>query len=117
MTPLEYFRLFAPAFAAVDDSTVGKWLTIAGSIANAACLDAERAAMAQAYYAAHLISLTTDTANGVTGPVKSEKEGDLSRSYGTVSGDDTWLGQTPYGLAFINLTGPCSGASIMTRMG
>src|SRR5690606_42151932 len=82
MTALEYFRLFAPAFAAVDDTTVGKWLTIAGSIANTACLDAERAAMAQAYYAAHLISLTTDTANGVTGPVKSEKEGDLSRSYG-----------------------------------
>ena len=117
MTALEYFRLFAPAFAAVDDVTVGKWLTIAGSVANTTCLDAERAAMAQAYYAAHLLSLTTDTANGATGPVKSEKEGDLSRSYGMVSGNDSWLGQTPYGRAYADLTAPCAGASIMTRMG
>lgn len=117
MTPLQYFRLFAPRFSTVSDAVVNEWLTIAGSVANTSCLGAERAAMAQAYYAAHLLAITEDTANGITGPVKSEREGDLSRSYGAISGDATWLGQTPYGLAYRNLTAACYGASIMTRMG
>jgi hypothetical protein len=116
MTALQYFRLFAPAFASVDDVTVGQWLTVAESMVNVGCLDTERQNMAIAYYAAHLLSVTESASSGAAGPVKSEREGDLSRSFGAISGDDTWLGQTPYGLAYLNLSSACAGASILTRM-
>lgn len=116
MSPLQYFRLFAPAFASIDDATVSQWLTVAESMVNVGCLDTERQNMAIAYYAAHLMSITESASSGASGPIKSEKEGDLSRSYGAVSGDATWLGQTPYGLAYLNLSSACAGASILTRM-
>ena len=48
MTALEYFRLLAPEYAATIDATVNKWLTMAGNLIVVGCLDAERAAMAQA---------------------------------------------------------------------
>ena len=57
MTELEYFRLLAPEFASVPDATVNSWLTMAGNLIVVGCLDAERAAMAQALYAAHLLTV------------------------------------------------------------
>ena len=119
MTPLEYFRLLAPEFASVSDGTVGTWLTVAGNVANTGCLETEVANMALALYAAHLLWVTQNQASGGskgTGAIKSEKEGDLSRSYGVVSGDTTWLGQSPYGQQYMNVTAPCFGAGIMTRI-
>lgn len=120
MTPLEYFRLLAPEFASVNDVTVGTWLTVAGNIADTVCLEAEVANMALALYAAHMLWITTYQASGsggATGAIKSEKEGDLSRSYGAVKGDTTWLGQSPYGQQYLNVTAPCYGAGILTRIG
>lgn len=117
MTALEYFRLLAPEFAAIPDSTVNAWLGIAGNVANVSCLDDERAAMALALYAAHSLSVSQKTnSNGSQGAVTMEKEGDLQRSYGTVQGGDTWLGGTGYGQQYLDLTSACFGASIMTRI-
>ena len=114
MTELEYFRLLAPEFASVPDATVNSWLTMAGNLIVVGCLDAERAAMAQALYAAHLLTLST--AGGAVGAVVSEREGDLSRTYATIKGGDTVLGSTSYGQQYIELTRPCFGVNIMTRI-
>ena len=114
MTKLEYFRLLAPEFASVPDAAVNSWLTMAGNLIEVGCLDAERAAMAQALYAAHLLTLST--AGGAVGAVVSEREGDLSRTYATIKGCDTVLGYTSYGQQYIELTRPCFGVNIMTRI-
>ena len=114
MTELEYFRLLAPEFAGVADATVNQWLSVAGNLTETGCLDAERAAMAQALYAAHLLTLST--AGGAVGAVVSEREGDLSRTYATIKGCDTVLGSTSYGQQYIELTRPCFGVNIMTRI-
>ena len=114
MTELEYFRLLAPEFASVPDATVNQWLSVAGNITETGCLDAERAAMARALYAAHLLTLST--AGGAVGAVVSEREGDLSRTYATIKGCDTVLGSTSYGQQYIELTRPCFGVNIMTRI-
>lgn len=121
MTALEYFRLMAPEYAALSDATVTVWLEVAADQAAdvSGCLSAEGTARAQALYAAHLQRVTATQASGASGalgPVKSEREGDLSRTYGTVKGDNTWLGQTPYGQQYRDLTAPCSGLGILTRV-
>ena len=116
MTALEYFRLLAPEFAGVDDVTVGSWITMAGNVIDVSCLDTERAAMATALYAAHMLALSQRGGAFTSGSVTMEKEGDLSRSYGKVNGGDTWLGQTSYGLQYMDMTAGCYGASIMTRI-
>ena len=119
MTPLEYFRLLAPEFASVADGTVQTWLAMAGNLIDPGCLDAERTAMTRALYAAHLLSLTLSigqAGNGALGPVTSEREGDLQRTYGALKGSDSWLGQTPYGQQYIAITRACFGVGIMTRV-
>lgn len=117
MTPLQYFRLLAPEFASVTDETVNTWLTVAGNLANVDCLELEVANMALALYAAHLLwSANNAAAGGSVGAVTMEKEGDLQRQYGAVKGSDTWLGRSPYGQQYLNVTSPCFGAAIMTRI-
>ena len=116
MTSLQWFRMLCPEFASVLDATVNQWLALAASDVYAPCLSADDLARAQALYAAHSLKLSQDAASGITGAVKSEREGDLSRSYGNLSGDSTLLGSTPYGLQYKSLTDRCFGASILTRM-
>ena len=54
-----------------------------------------------AYLAAHKLSMASRV-GGAAGQVTSEKEGSLSRSYGSVSGQ-TGYNQTSYGQEFIRL--------------
>lgn len=115
MTELDYFRLLAPEFAGVADATVNSWLTMAGNLIEVGCLDAERAEMAQALYAAHLLALSEGGASS-GGAIVSEREGDLSRTYAAIKGGDTLLGSTSYGQQYIDLTRPCFGVNIMTRV-
>lgn len=117
MTSLEYFRLLAPEYAAVDDATVGLWITMAEALANVACLDAERAAMAIALLAAHMQVLAGRGGSGATGAIVSEKEGDLSHTYAQSSSSSGYYGSTGYGQQYEALTAACVGASIMTRIG
>lgn len=116
MTALQYFRLMAVEFAGVIDATVNTWITIATSDVYAPCLSAEDLERAKSLMAAHLMKLSSDAASGVAGTIKSEKEGDLSRTYGNLSNDGTLLGSTTYGQQYIALTSRCFGATIMTRM-
>jgi len=116
MTSLEYFRLLAPGYASTSDATATQWITIAAMFVPTGCLTAEGYNMAQALYAAHLLTLSPSS-GVVAGPVTSEKEGDLSRSYGSTKGDDSVLGSTPYGLQYIDMTKGCYGGAIMTRYG
>ena len=114
MTALEYFRLLAPEYAATIDATVNKWLSVANLQSAETCFTDDRAEMAQALYAAHLLTLST--AGGAVGAVVSEREGDLSRTYATIKGGDTVLGSTSYGQQYIELTRQCFGVNIMTRI-
>lgn len=119
MTELDYFRILAPEFASVADTTVNQWLSVAGNLTETGCLDTERAAMARALYAAHLLSLSTRSGQGgaaALGAVTSEEEGDLQRSYGGLKGGDTYMGQTSYGQQYLDITKACFGAAIMTRV-
>ena len=119
MTELQYFRLFATEFASVSDETVQQWLTIAALRTEIGCLDADRAAMARGLYAAHLLSLSVSASQGkasAPGPVTSEKEGDLQRTYGALKRADTFLGQTQYGQQYLEITRVCAGSAIMTRV-
>lgn len=113
MNSLQYFRMFAPEFAAVLDADVNAWIAISVATISAACLDAERLAMLHAYNAAHLISLSKRS-GGAVGAVTSESEGDLSRSYAG-SGNAGDFGQTQYGMQAAQLIQACVGATIMTR--
>ena len=115
MTALEYFRLLAPEYAATIDATVNKWLAMADLQAAETCFTDDRAAMAQALYAAHLLALSEGGASS-GGTIVSEREGDLSRTYATIKGGDTVLGSTSYGQQYIELTRPCFGVNIMTRI-
>ena len=115
MTALEYFRLLAPEYAATIDATVNKWLAMADLQAAETCFTDERAAMAKALYAAHLLALSEGGSVGGCAIV-SEREGDLSRTYATIKGGDTVLGSTSYGQQYIELTRPCFGVNIMTRI-
>jgi hypothetical protein len=117
MTPLEYFRVLAPEFAAVPDASVNVWLQMALDEINVECLDVERAARAQALYAAHLLKTSSSaaTGSGGMGQVTSEKEGDLQRTYATLSNSTTWIGSTPYGQMYLEITRVCGGVGILTR--
>lgn len=119
MTALEYFRLFAPEFSTVPDVTVNPWIAIAETLTVTDCLDIERASMAKALYAAHLLSLSTRSGSGgssSSGAITREKEGDLERTYGEVKGSNTYLGQTTYGQQYLDITRVCAGSAIMTRV-
>ena len=115
MTALEYFRLLAPEYSATPDATVNQWLAVADLQATETCFTDDRAAMAQALYAAHLLALSEGGASS-GGAIVSEREGDLSRTYATIKGGDTLLGSTSYGQQYIDLTRPCFGVNIMTRV-
>lgn len=119
MTELEYFRILAPALASITDEAVGVWIGIAECSTNTWCLNDEQKAMANALYAAHLIETTPGLSptGGGAGQVKSEKEGDLQITYGSIDGQDTFLGSTAYGLKYLDLTKAYSGSGILTRMG
>lgn len=119
MTALQWFRFFAPEYSALPDSDVQTLLDAAELFVYAPCLDQTRLDAATALYAAHLKYLQNQSAagEGYRGPVKSEREGDLARSYGVVSGSTTWLGNSPYGMQYIDVTAPCFGSGIMTRYG
>lgn len=117
MTALQWFRFFATEFSSLTDEEVGALITAAALFCNLEGLDADRANAATALYAAHIQWLKTyrQGSEGMHGSVASEREGDLSRSYNKLYGSDSWLGQSPYGLQYLEITKVLTGATIMTR--
>ena len=119
MTQLQWFRFFASEFSALTDAQVTALLTAAAIFVDTSGLNTDQANAALALYAAHLqwVSVNHTSAGSSSGNVKSEKEGDLSRTYGNMQGDDTWIGQSPYGLQFNDIMRAKVGGCIMTRYG
>lgn len=119
-TAAEFFRIIAKQFAdTVSDADLAVWLNIASLNGGVACLVGDRANLALALYAAHMLYLdaTNTTGEGGRGSIKSEKEGDLARTYGSTVGDGTWLGLSPYGTQYSDMLLGCTGAGITTRFG
>lgn len=117
MTALQWFRFFATEFSALSDADVTVLLTAAGLFVKVDGLDTDRANAANALYAAHLQWVKTyrQGVDGIHGAVASEREGDLSRSYNAIRGGDSWLGQSPYGLQYLDIIKVLTGSTIMTR--
>lgn len=124
MTALEYFRIVATQYASMSDADVQVWIDIAKltSADFTGCLGEERYNLALALLAAHLITLQNNAASSggavVSGPVISEKEGDLSRTYASndSSASGSLIDSTPYGSQYVALTAACVGAPILTRI-
>lgn len=118
MTQLQWFRLLASEFSALTDSQVNALLSAAAVFVDTNGLNTDQANAALALYAAHLQWVSVyHTSSTKTGNVTSEKEGDLSRTYGAMQGDDTWIGQSPYGQQFNDIMRAKVGGCIMTRYG
>ena len=114
MTQLEYFRVVAPDYAAMSDADVLIWIQIAEGLSSTAALDDETAALAVAFYAAHMIYVAG--LNGASGAVMSEREGDLARSYQPLAGNAGWLGTSSYGKSYMHIVASNRGGNILTRM-
>jgi uncharacterized membrane protein len=88
------------------------------------CLGEERYNLAMALLAAHMITVQNSTASSggavAAGPITSEKEGDLSRTYSdrtASNGSTNPLETTTYGKQYMSITLACVGAPILTRVG
>jgi hypothetical protein len=118
-TAIEYFRIVGKQFAVLSDAEVQIWLDIAGTLGAAGCLMGDPANLATALYAAHMLQLDGENTSGEggRGPIKSEKEGDLMRTYVTTASGETWFTLSPYGQQYSQMQLGCTGAGIMTRYG
>lgn len=90
------------------------------------CLPTNRANLAQAFFVAYLISVQKETSSGrqvitVSGPITSEKEGDITINYATVStGDSSSKSKRPSSDpwdAWNRLYSLCAKGAITTRFG
>ena len=87
-TQLETLRLIAPEFAAVDDTTVQAMLDLAPLITDPMLYPENVRDLAMVYQACILLAQRSASENGTAsyaGDVKMEKEGDLTRSFGSGS--------------------------------
>lgn len=102
MTPAEFTTRF-PEFVAVDPARIQTYLDDAALSVNAS-LWGNKADLGIAYLAAHLLTLDNRGGNGASGPVTSEKVGDLQRNYAAPQGSlDPVYSTTNYGIQFIRL--------------
>ena len=101
-TPLQIITIRAPAFASepnINDLIAQAELEVGqcqGDLRNKAV----------ALIVMHWIALSKrDPTGNSSGTIKSEKEGDLARSYGSVSTKETdnYYGQTTWGLEYLRL--------------
>jgi hypothetical protein len=102
MTPAEFKERF-PEFSAVADPRVQMFLDDAALSVNVS-LWGNKADLGIAYLAAHLLTMDNRGGNGASGPVTSEKVGDLQRSYAAPQGTlDPVYAATNYGIQFLRL--------------
>lgn len=119
MSSVALYRTLIPdaEHAALDDAVVSTYLDLAARRHSAAAFGTVYPE-AMVYYAAHCIQRTPGLIAGGSGadevgPVTSQKDGDLSRTYGTTGGGsgatgavgDGDLGLTAYGLRYLELRG------------
>lgn len=112
---LALFRFLVPYFASTPDADVEQALTLAEA-QRPACLTAGKQDEAQIWYAAWILyGRQLQTATGGVAPipvgVKSEKEGDLQRTYGTTDGAADPFG---FGKSYNDLAALCGGFGAIT---
>ena len=118
MTSLQWFRLLAPEFSALTDAQVNALIAAATVFVSTKGLNTDQSNAALALYAAHLQWVTVNRASSdSSGNIKSEREGDLSRTYAEMKDEDTWIGQSPYGMQFNDIMKAATGSCLMTRYG
>lgn len=110
MTPIEILQVIAPEYASSPSAT--DFIELA-SLRTNSCFFGDKANYAIALRAAHMLTLSATRPLGEVGPVSSKSEGDLSISFGSVSGVTfSDLSQTSYGVELDGLikgTGPILG--------
>lgn len=84
-TQIEIFRFIAPQFAAVSDENVQIALDLAALFINVNAYQPESQDLALALKAASILFVQAQSTSGETGTqvLKSEREGDLERTYAT----------------------------------
>lgn len=96
---IKLLDFLAPGFAALPADEKAAALAIAAAY-RPPCLTESKQDVAQVYYAAYLLYMRQVSQGGGTAPipfgVKSEKEGDLARTYGNANGDGAAVSD-PYG--------------------
>ena len=96
---IKLLDFLAPGFAALPEEVKTAALTIAAAF-RPPCLTEPQQDLAQVYYAAYLLYMQQASTAGSTQPIpfgiKSEKEGDLARTYGNAKGDGAVISD-PYG--------------------
>ncbi len=108
-TPLEIITIRAPAFALesnINDLIIEAELEVSTTEYNTSPLRNKAVAL----IVMHWIALNKrDSTGGTAGAIKSEKEGDLSRSFGTTDNGDTdpYYGQTTWGMEFLRFQAQC----------
>lgn len=111
LSTLERFRLVATEFASIADSVVNGHIEIASERIDAVQFGSDYQ-QALAYLAAHQLAIAGRGGNA-SGPVVSERAGELSITYGYAQASDA-LETTAYGRAFIALRQSRPGTHLMT---
>lgn len=118
----QYFDVDSPDY--VDPDTMAALADIA-SDSRPWCLSEKQQDMAQALFTAYLISLQSQSSSGqqsttYSGPITSEKEGDITVTYGTSSGAASSKSNRPSNDpwdAWNRLYSMCGYGAIITRFG
>lgn len=105
MSTLERYRVMVPAHAAVADAVVLLELELAVADHTASAWGT-RFDDGMVWAAAHSVELSPAVQGGaqVTGPLTSQRDGDLSRTYASLarSDDDDWWRLTWYGQRYLD---------------
>lgn len=98
------FKTRFPEFASESDDRVQMFLDDATIFVNERVWGT-RCDLGVAYLAAHLLAINNRGSGGASGPVTSEKVGDLQRSYAapTASNLDPTYASTTYGMEYVRI--------------
>jgi hypothetical protein len=117
MSSLALYQALIPDHAAVDPAVIEAYLVLAAQRHDASRWGPAVYPTAMVWYAAHLIETTpgsgapgAPSSGAVQGPLISQKDGDLSRTYaapaassGSGEGGTAWLTLTAYGQRYLDL--------------
>lgn len=95
-------KVFATEFEDEDDSRINTFISYAENYINSSVFGT-KADFARLLYTAHLLTISARGSSGASGPLTSEKVGDLQRSYASPGSVTDSLESTSYGLEFLRL--------------
>lgn len=102
MAVLDTLKAIAPQYESIGDDTLNTYITLAAQ-RIAPAVFGEVYEQAVAYLAAHMLVMNRDR-KGASGPVTSERAGEVARSYGfSPDYTNSYYGATGYGREFLSL--------------